>query len=87
MKTKLVGAFALAVLLTTGAYAQDASTMTKKEIRQQEKAERKARVKRDLKNAGQHVGDAAEEMGQGVKAKAKVADEAASKGAQKVGGP
>ncbi|MFD2936398.1 hypothetical protein [Spirosoma flavum] len=74
MKTKLVSAFAFTLLLSVGAYAQDSTAMSKKEIRQQERAERKARVKDDLKNAGQNV-----------KEKAKVADEAVSKEAKKVG--
>ncbi len=59
--------------------------MSKKEMRQQERAERKARVKEDLKNAGQNMGDAASEAGQGVKRKAKVAGEAVDTTAQKVG--
>jgi hypothetical protein len=85
MKTKLFSAFALALLLTVGAYAQDTTAMSKKEMRQQERAERKARVKEDLKNAGQNMGDAASEAGQGVKRKAKVAGEAVDTTAQKVG--
>ncbi|WP_461147010.1 hypothetical protein [Spirosoma pulveris] len=85
MKTKLVNTIALALLITVGAYAQDTTALSKKEIRQQERAERKARVKGELKNAGQSVGDAAKEVGRGAKEKAKVADEAVTKGAQKVG--
>lgn len=78
MKNKLMSAFALTLLLGIGAYAQDTTALSKKEIRQQERAERKARVKEDLKNA-------ASETGQTIKEKAKVADEAVSKGAKKVG--
>ena len=74
MKTKLLSAIALALFFSIGAYAQDSTALSKKEIRQQERAERKARVKDDLKNAGQNV-----------KEKAKVADEAVSKEAKKVG--
>ena len=85
MKTKWISAFALTVLISAGAYAQDTTALSKKEIRQQERAERKARVKEDLKNAGQRVGNAATEVGKGAKEKAKVADEAVSKGAAKVG--
>ena len=85
MKNKLMSAFALTLLLGVGAYAQDTTALSKKEIRQQERAERKARVKEDLKNAGQSVGNAASETGQTIKEKAKVADEAVSKGAKKVG--
>ncbi|ADB37417.1 hypothetical protein [Spirosoma linguale] len=85
MKTKLVNTLALTLLITVGAYAQDTTGLSKKEIRQQERAERKARVKGELQNAGQSVGDAAKEVGRGAKEKAKVADEAVTKGAQKVG--
>ncbi|GAB2562000.1 hypothetical protein [Spirosoma areae] len=85
MKTNLLAVFALTFLLTAGAYAQDVTTMSKKEMRRQERAERKARVKEDLKNAGQNVGDAASEAGQGAKRKAKVAGEAVEKGARKTG--
>jgi hypothetical protein len=85
MKKNLLSVFALTLFLGVGAYAQDITTMSKKEIRQQERAERKARVKEDLKNASQSVGEAAKEVGKGAKEKAKVADEAVSKGAKKVG--
>lgn len=85
MKTKLFSAFALALLLTVGAYAQDSTAMSKKEMRQQERAERKARVKEDLKNTGQNMGDAASEVGQGAKRKAKVAGEAVDTTAHRVG--
>ncbi|WP_460975614.1 hypothetical protein [Spirosoma knui] len=86
MKTKIVTAFAFALLFSAGAYAQDTtSAMTKKEIRRLERAERKAKVKSDLKNAGQHVGDAASELGQGAKENAKEAGQAISTGAKKAG--
>lgn len=85
MKTRVGTTLVIALLLSAGAYAQDSTALSKKEIRQQERAERKARVKSELKNAGQSVGDAAKEVGKGAKEKAKVADEAVSKGAQKVG--
>ncbi|GAB3721537.1 hypothetical protein [Spirosoma lituiforme] len=85
MKTKLLSVFALALSLSVGAYAQDSTALSKKEIRKQERAERKARVKEDMRNAGQNVGNAASETGQAIKEKAKVADEAVSKGAKKVG--
>ena len=48
--------------------------MSKKEMRQQKRAEQKARVKEDLKNTGQTI-----------KEKAKVADEAVTKETQKIG--
>lgn len=85
MKTKLVSVFAFTVLLTAGAYAQDSTAMSQKEIRRQERAERKARIKEDVKNAGQQVGEAAKETGKGAKEKIKVANEAVEKGAKKVG--
>ncbi len=85
MNTKWISAFALTLLICSGAYAQDTTALSKKEIRQQERAERKARVKEDLKNAGQSVGTAATEVGKGAKEKAKVADEAVTKGAKNVG--
>jgi hypothetical protein len=85
MKTHLLSVFALSLLCTVSTYAQDTTALSKKEIRQQERAERKARVKEDLRSAGQGVGNAATEVGRGAKEKAKVADEAVSKGAKKVG--
>ncbi len=48
MKTRILSALALTLLLTVGAYAQENAAMTKqekKEMRRQVKAERKARVK------------------------------------------
>ena len=79
MKKKAFSAFAFAFFLTISAYAQDSS----KAIRQQEKAERKARVKEDVKNTGRAIGETADEAGQGIKSKAKAAgaaiDTAASK--------
>ena len=56
MKTKLLSALSLVLLLTVGAYAQD-STAIKKEMRKQERAERKARVKQDVKNTSRKVTD------------------------------
>ncbi len=85
MKTKLLSVLALTLLLSVGAYAQDTTAMSKKELRRQERAERKAQVKSDLKNAGQKVGDAATEVGQGAKEKAKVVGSAVSTEAKKVG--
>ena len=74
MKTKLVSVFACILLLTAGAYAQDSTTMSKKEMRQQKWEKRKANAKEDLKETGQTIKD-----------KAKVANDAVEKGAQKVG--
>ncbi len=85
MKTKLVSAFAIAALVNIGAYAQDSTAMSQKEIRRQERAERKARLKEDVKNAGQQVGEATKEVGKGAKEKIKVANDAVEKGAKKVG--
>ncbi|GAB2535240.1 hypothetical protein [Spirosoma aerophilum] len=85
MKKSLLSVLVVTLFLSVGAYAQDTTAMSRKEIRQQERAERKARVKEELKNAGQSVGEAAKEVGKGAKEKAKVADEAVSKGAKKVG--
>lgn len=85
MKMNLLSAFVLSMLLTAGAYAQDTTALSKKEMRRQERAERKARVKDDLKNAGKGIGNAASEVGQGAKRNAKVVGEAVSTGAQKVG--
>ena len=85
MKTKLLSALALSLLLTVGAYAQDTMATTKKEMRKQEKAERKARMKNDMKDLGQSAGTAASEAGQGMKRKAKVAGAAIDTTAQKVG--
>ncbi|GAB3885557.1 hypothetical protein [Spirosoma agri] len=85
MKAKLLSAFALVLMLTVGAYAQDSTAMSKKEMRKMEKAERKARLKEDMKNTGQSIGETATEVGQGAKRKAKVAGEAISNGANKVG--
>lgn len=86
MKTKLFSAFALAFMLTVGAYAQDSTaTMSKKEMRKQEKAERKARLKEDFKNTGRAVGETTREVGQGIKSKAKVAGEAIDTTAQRTG--
>ena len=59
--------------------------MTKKEIRQQEKATRKARMKNDMKEVGQDVSTTASEAGRGIKRKAKVAGAAVDTTAQKVG--
>ncbi len=73
------------LMLATGARAQDTTTFSKKEIRQQERAERRDRVKEDLQNAGHSIGDAASEVGDSVKQKAKIAGEAIEKGARKVG--
>ena len=85
MKTKLVSVFALITLLGASAYAQDSTALSQKEIRRQERAERKARVKDDIKNAGQQVGEATKEVGKGAKQKIKVANDAVEKGAKKVG--
>lgn len=85
MKTKLLSAFALAILITAGAYAQDSTAMSKKEMRQQEKAERKARMKDDLKNTSQAAGETVTEVGKGIKQKAKVAGAAIDTTAKKVG--
>lgn len=86
MKTRLIAAFALVTLLTASAYAQDTMpNQTKKEIRRQERAERKARVKGDLKEAGQHIGDAATEVGKSAKEDAKEAGQAIGTTAKKVG--
>lgn len=85
MKTKLLSAFALALCITAGAYAQDSTAMSKKEMRQQEKAERKARMKEDLKNTSQAAGETATEVGKGIKRKAKIAGEAIDTTARKVG--
>ena len=59
--------------------------MTKKEIRQQEKAARKARMKNDMKEVGQSTSTTASEAGRGIKRKAKVAGAAVDTTAQKVG--
>lgn len=85
MKSKLVSAIALVLLLTAGAYAQDTTAATKKEMRRQERAERKARVKSNLKEAGHNIGDAASDVGQGAKETAKDAGTAIGTGAKKVG--
>jgi hypothetical protein len=86
MKSNLVGALSLMLFLSISAYAQDTTAaMSKKELRRQERAERKARVKSDLKNAGQRVGDAATELGQGAKENAKEAGQKISTGAKKAG--
>ncbi|MBD2755529.1 hypothetical protein [Spirosoma validum] len=74
MKTTLLSVFAFITVLTTAVYGQDSTTTKTKEKRQQEWAERKARVKEDLN-----------ETGQVIKQKAKVANEAVGRGAQKVG--
>lgn len=74
MKTRLVSALVLVVSLAIGAYAQDSTAMSKKEMRQEKWNNRKARAKEDLK-----------ETGQDIKEKAKVANEAVEKGAKKVG--
>ena len=82
MKTQLFSALTLALFLSISAYAQDSTaTMSKKE----EKAERKARMKQDLKNTGQAVGETASEAGQGIKRKAKVAGTAVDTAAHRVG--
>lgn len=85
MKIKLVSAFAIAALVSIGAYAQESTAMSQKEIRRQERAERKARLKEDVKNAGQQVGEATKEVGKGAKEKIRVANDAVEKGAKKVG--
>lgn len=85
MKIKVVSVIAFVMLLTAGAYAQDSTATSQKDLRRQERAERKARVKDDLKNAGQQVGEATKEVGKGAKQKIKVANDAVEKGAQKVG--
>ena len=86
MRTRIFGALAFAFLFSVGVYAQDTTaTMSKKEMRQQEKAERKARVKEDLKNTGQAVGETATEAGRGIKRKAKVAGAAVDSAAAKTG--
>ncbi|QDK79226.1 hypothetical protein EXU85_11655 [Spirosoma sp. KCTC 42546] len=85
MKTKLLSVFALAMMLTVGAYAQDSTAMSKKEMRKQEKAERKARLKDDLKNTSRAAGETTREVGQGIKSKAKVAGEAIDTTAQRTG--
>ncbi|GAB3996553.1 hypothetical protein GCM10028807_39420 [Spirosoma daeguense] len=85
MKTKLIGALMLAFCISVGAYAQDSTAMSKKEMRKQERAERKARVKESLNSAGEDIGDAATEMKRGAKRKAKVAGEAVDSAATKTG--
>ena len=85
MKTKLLSAFALASFITIGAYAQDSTATSAKEMRKQEKAERKARLKNDLKDTGQSISTTASEAGQGIKSKAKVAGTAVDTTAHRVG--
>lgn len=74
MKSKLVPVFVFVTLVSMSGYAQDGTATRTKETRQQERTERKARLKEDLKDAGQEV-----------KRKAKIANEAIEKGAKKVG--
>lgn len=76
---------AVTLLLTAGAYAQDATNPSDKDLRQQERIERKARVKEELQVAGQQLSETASDVGQGAKQKAKVAGEALKEGASKVG--
>ena len=85
MKTKLISAWAFVLLLTASAYAQDTTSLNNKDLRQQERIERKARVKEELQNAGQQISETASDVGQGAKQKAKIAGEAIKEGAGKVG--
>lgn len=62
MKIKTFSAVAVALLLTTGAYAQE----TNKEMRKEARAERNARLKEDLKVAGEAVDTTAARIGRGV---------------------
>ena len=57
MKTKLVCLFSFTMLLTTGAYAQDSTAMSKKEMRRQE-IKRKARVANEgIEKGAKKVGE------------------------------
>ena len=85
MKTKLIPVCALVLLLTTSTYAQDTTNPTDKDLREQERTERKARIKEELQSAGQQISETASDVGQGAKEKAKVASEALKEGAGKVG--
>lgn len=85
MKTNLLSAVALSILLTASAYAQDSTAVSKKEMRKEEKAERKARLKEDIKSVGNTTSTAASEAGQGIKRKAKVAGEVVDTTAHKIG--
>lgn len=85
MKTKLLGALSFVLMLAISAPAQDTTTLGEKEIRQQERTERRDQLKEDLQNAGQSIGEAASTVGERVKEKAKVAGEAIKEGAGKVG--
>lgn len=85
MKTHVLSALALAFFLSVSAYAQDSTAISNKATRQQEKADRKARMKSDLKNTGQAIGETTSEAGQGIKRKAKVAGTAIDTTANRIG--
>lgn len=85
MKIKFLGSALLLMLLAGSAYAQDVTTMSRRELRKQERAERKARVNQNLKAAGRDIGDAATEIGRGAKETAKDAGEAIDRGVDKAG--
>lgn len=83
MKTKIFAGTLVFMLLAIGSYAQTNSSPSQKEIRKQERAERKARLKSDVKDAGQAIGGAATEVGQGAKETVKAAGTAIDRGASK----
>ncbi len=85
MKTNVFSALVLVLLMSAGAYAQDSTGMTRRELRKQERMERKARVKSSMKETGRNLGDAATEVGRGAKETAKDAGDAINRGVDKAG--
>jgi len=76
MKKKMIAIVTL-LFVAGGAFAQTSPATDK------ERAERKERVKQNLKEAGQSFGEAATEAGQAVKETAKKAGTVIGKGADK----
>lgn len=74
MKTNVLSAFALIMLLTVSAYAQDNTTAADREARRQVRTQKIERSKGELK-----------EMGEDVKKDAKVVGKAVGTEAKKVG--
>ena len=82
MKTNVLSAFALSLLLTASACAQDNTTAAEREARRQTRAQKIEKSKTELKEIGQDVKEKAKVVGEAVSTEAQKAAEAIERKAE-----
>lgn len=82
MKTNIVSAFALSMLLSVSAYAQDNTTAAERESRRQSRTQKIEKSKGELKEIGQDVKEKAKVVGEVVSTEAQKAAEAIERKAE-----